>query len=126
MQLTNPAIRIRTSQVEPLGNTLARCFYDDPGVAYILPDPHVRRVVLLWFFTSVAIRTSRRPRLANATSPVPSAEGFASRVVPVVEGAGQNDKPRWSPDGNLCISSPTATDTGAFMRGVWIQSRSGR
>jgi hypothetical protein len=59
MQLTNPAIRIRTSQVEPLGNTLARCFYDDPGVTYILPDPHVRRIVLPWFFTSVAIRTSR-------------------------------------------------------------------
>lgn len=59
MQLTKPAIRMRTSQAELLGNTLARCFHDDPGVAYILPDPHVRRVVLLWFFTSVAIRTSR-------------------------------------------------------------------
>jgi hypothetical protein len=59
MQLTKPAIRMRTSQAELLGNTLARCFHDDPGVTYILPDPHVRRVVLLWFFTSVAIRTSR-------------------------------------------------------------------
>src|SRR5262245_52696427 len=59
MQLTKPAIRMRTSQVELLGNTLARCFHDDPGVTYILPDPHVRRVVLPWFFTCVAIRTSR-------------------------------------------------------------------
>src|SRR5262245_48214752 len=59
MQLTNPAIRIRTSKVEPLGNTLARFFYDDHAVTYILPDPHVRRLVLPWFFTSVAIRTSR-------------------------------------------------------------------
>jgi hypothetical protein len=59
MHLFNPAVRIRTSQVELLGSALTRAFYDDPGVIYILPDPHVRRVALSWFFTSVAIRTSR-------------------------------------------------------------------
>ena len=59
MQLFNPAVRIRTSHVESLGNVLTRAFYNDPGVQYILPDARTRREVLSWFFTSVAIRTSR-------------------------------------------------------------------
>src|SRR5262249_54404437 len=56
---TAPSIRIRLWKVEPLGPALVRCFYDAPAVTYILPDPHVRRVVLPWFFTAVAIRASR-------------------------------------------------------------------
>jgi hypothetical protein len=59
MHLFNPAARIRSSQVELLANVLTRAFYDDPGVEYILPDARTRRDVLSWFFTSVAIRTSR-------------------------------------------------------------------
>jgi hypothetical protein len=55
----NPAVPIRTSQVEMLGSVLTRAFYDDPGVDYILPDARTRRPVLSWFFRSVAIRTSR-------------------------------------------------------------------
>jgi hypothetical protein len=51
------AVRIRTSQVEPLGKVLTRAFYNDPEVTYILPDPSTRQAVLFWFFT-VAIRTS--------------------------------------------------------------------
>jgi hypothetical protein len=50
---------MRTSQGELLGSVLTESFYDDPGVAYILPDAHTRRPVLSWFFKSVAIRTSR-------------------------------------------------------------------
>src|SRR5262252_9561929 len=82
MQLTNPAIRIRTSQVEPLGNTLARCFYDDFGVTYILPDPHVRRLVLSWFFTSVAIRTSR---LCGEIYTTANVDGASLWIRPVVD-----------------------------------------
>jgi len=59
MHLFKSAVRIRTSQVELLGSVLTRAFHDDPGVEYILPDTRTRRSVLSWFFTSVAIRTSR-------------------------------------------------------------------
>jgi hypothetical protein len=59
MHLLNPAVRIRTSQVELLGGVLTEAFYHDPGVEYILPDASTRRSVLSWFFTSVAIRISR-------------------------------------------------------------------
>ena len=55
----NPAIRIRTSQVEPLGSVLTRSFFYDPCATYILPDKDARRAALSWFFTSVAIRTTR-------------------------------------------------------------------
>jgi hypothetical protein len=54
-----PAVRIRSSQVEHLGAVLTRAFHNDPSVTYILPDPHVRRSVLSWFFATVALRTSR-------------------------------------------------------------------
>jgi len=59
MHLFNPAVRIRSSQVELLGGVLTQAFYKDPGVEYILPDARTRRSVLSWFFTSVAIRASR-------------------------------------------------------------------
>src|SRR5215467_1589992 len=59
MHRVNPAVRIRTSQIELLEGVLIRAFYDDPGVTYILPDALRRRSVLSWFFASVAIRTSR-------------------------------------------------------------------
>jgi len=53
------AVPIRRSQVVPLGTLLTRAYYNDPGVTYVLPDPDVRRSVLSWFFTSVALRASR-------------------------------------------------------------------
>src|SRR5262249_32320327 len=59
IDLSGRAVRIRTSQVEQLGKVLARVFYDNAGVTYILPDPEMRRAVLPWFFTSVAIRAGR-------------------------------------------------------------------
>jgi hypothetical protein len=59
VHLSGPAVRLRTSQVEPLGRVLTRAFYNNAGVTYILPDPDVRRAALAWFFSSVAIRTSR-------------------------------------------------------------------
>src|SRR5215831_2842533 len=59
MHLLNPAVRMRTSQVELLGGVLTEAFYNDPGAEYILPDSRKRRSVLSWFFNSVAIRTSR-------------------------------------------------------------------
>ena len=59
MHRFNLAVRIRTSQIELLGKVLTRAFYNDPGVTYILPDPSTRQAVLFWFFTTVAIRTSR-------------------------------------------------------------------
>jgi hypothetical protein len=59
MDIVNQAVRIRTPQTELLGTVLAMAFYNDPAVTYILPDAHTRRSVLSWFFTSVAIRTSR-------------------------------------------------------------------
>ena len=55
----HPAVRIRNSQVELLAAVLTRAFYNDPGVTYILPDPHMRRSILPWFFTSAAVRASR-------------------------------------------------------------------
>jgi hypothetical protein len=55
----HPAVRFRNSQVELLGTVLTRAFYNNPGVTYVLPDPHVRRSVLSWFFGSVALRASR-------------------------------------------------------------------
>jgi hypothetical protein len=58
-QLGNSAIRVRASQVESLANVLARAYYDNPGISYIVPDPFVRRSALSWFFNSVAIRASR-------------------------------------------------------------------
>lgn len=59
MHPVHPALRIRASQIQSLGSVLAGAFYNDPGVTYILPDTNTRRSVLSWFFTSVAIRTSR-------------------------------------------------------------------
>src|SRR5262245_59482504 len=59
MHAFNPAVRIRTSQIESLGSVLTRAFHNDPGVEYVLPDARTRRPVLSWFFISVAIRTSR-------------------------------------------------------------------
>ncbi len=59
MRVLDPAIRIRTSQTELLGSVLAGAFLNDPAAEYILPDTRTRRSVLSWFFTSVAIRTSR-------------------------------------------------------------------
>jgi hypothetical protein len=59
MHVVNPAVRIRASQIELLASVLTESFYDNPGVTYILPDADTRRSVLSWFFTSVAIRTSR-------------------------------------------------------------------
>jgi hypothetical protein len=53
------AVRFRNSQIELLGAVLTRAFYNNPGVTYVLPDPHVRRSVLSWFFGSVALRASR-------------------------------------------------------------------
>jgi hypothetical protein len=55
----HPAVPIRSSQVALLGTILTRAFYNNPGVAYVLPDPVVRGSVLSWFFTSVALRVSR-------------------------------------------------------------------
>src|SRR5262249_43525472 len=55
----HPAVRFRSSQVEVLGAVLTRAFDNNPGVTYVLPDPHVRRSVLPWFFTSVALRASQ-------------------------------------------------------------------
>lgn len=57
--LSGCAVRIRTSQVEQLGKVLTRAFYNNACVTYILPDPEIRRAVLPWFFTSVAIRAGR-------------------------------------------------------------------
>src|SRR5262245_41384408 len=57
--LSGRAVRIRTSQVEQLGEVLTRSFYNNAGVTYILPDPEIRRAVLPWYFTSVAIRAGR-------------------------------------------------------------------
>jgi hypothetical protein len=53
------AVPIRNSQVVLLGRVLTRAFYNNPGVTYVLPDPHVRRSVLPWFFSSVALPASR-------------------------------------------------------------------
>ena len=58
MDRVNTAVRIRTSQVKLLGSVLTESFFNNPGVSYILPDAHMRRSVLSWFFTSVAIRAS--------------------------------------------------------------------
>ena len=55
----NVAVPIRSSQVARLGTVLTRSFHNNPGVTYVLPDPDVRRSVLHWFFTSVALRASR-------------------------------------------------------------------
>jgi hypothetical protein len=82
MHLFNPAVRIRTSQVELLGSVLTRAFYNDPGVTYILPDTRTRRDVLCWFFTSVAIRTSR---LCGEICPTVNVDGGALWICPGVE-----------------------------------------
>ena len=57
--LPDPAVRIRTAQIELLGTVLTRAFYDNPAVTYVLPDKSTRQLALSWFFNSVAIRTSR-------------------------------------------------------------------
>jgi len=59
MHVFDPVVRIRTSQIESLGNVLTRAFDNDPVVEYILPDARTRPSVLSWFFNSVAIPTSR-------------------------------------------------------------------
>src|SRR5262245_51224580 len=74
--------RIRTSQIELLGNVLTRAFYDDPGVTYVLPDLSTRQSVLSWFFTSVAIRTSR---LCGEIYTTRNVEGGALWICPGVD-----------------------------------------
>lgn len=59
VQPAGRAVRIRSSQVEPLSKLLARAFYNHAAVTYVLPDQRIRRAVLPWFFTSVAIRAAR-------------------------------------------------------------------
>jgi hypothetical protein len=82
MLRVNPAVRIRSSQIELLGSVLTRAFYDDPGVAYILPDALTRRSVLSWFFTSVAIRISR---LCGEIYTTMNVDGGALWISPGVE-----------------------------------------
>lgn len=82
MRVVNPAVRMRTSQVELLGSVLTESFYDDPGVAYILPDAHTRRSVLSWFFNSVAIRASR---LCGEIYTTVNVDGGALWISPGVE-----------------------------------------
>jgi len=82
MHLFNPAVRIRTSQIELLGSVLTQAFYNDPAVTYILPDARVRRAILSWFFTSVAIRTSR---LCGEIYTTVNVDGGALWICPGVE-----------------------------------------
>jgi hypothetical protein len=82
MHPVNPAVRIRISQIDLLGNVLTRAFYDDPGVTYIIPDAHARRQVLLWFFNSVAIRASR---LCGEVFTTVDVDGGALWISPGVE-----------------------------------------
>jgi len=82
MHRVNPAVRIRTSQIELLEGVLIRAFYDDPGVTYILPDALRRRSVLSWFFASVAIRTSR---LCGEIYTTANVDGGALWISPGVE-----------------------------------------
>jgi hypothetical protein len=73
---------MRSSQIELLGSLLTEAFYDDPRVTYILPDEQKRRSVLSWFFTSVAIRTSR---LCGEISTTANVDGAALWISPGVE-----------------------------------------
>src|SRR5215471_4057395 len=82
MHRVNPAVRIRTSQIELLGSVLTRAFSDDPGVTYIFPDALTRRAVLSWFFNSVAIRTSR---LCGEIYTTVNGDGAALWISPGVE-----------------------------------------
>jgi hypothetical protein len=82
MDRVNPAVRIRTSQLALLADVLMRSFYNDPGVTYIFPDPDTRRAVLSWFFTAVAIRTSR---LCGEIYTTANVEGGALWIRPGVE-----------------------------------------
>jgi ribosomal protein S18 acetylase RimI-like enzyme len=82
MHVVDPAIRIRASQIELLGRVLTEAYYDDPAVAYIFPDAHTRRAVLTWFFTSVAIRTSR---LCGETYTTANVDGGALWISPGME-----------------------------------------
>src|SRR5262245_3705332 len=61
---------------------ITRAFYNDPGVRYILPDVRTRRAVLSWFFTSVAIRTSR---LCGEIYTTMNVDGGALWICPGVE-----------------------------------------
>jgi hypothetical protein len=78
----DPAVRIRSSQVQLLGTVLTRAFYDNPGVMYVLPDPELRRSVLSWFFASVVLRTSRLCGEAYTTVNV---DGAALWICPGVD-----------------------------------------
>jgi hypothetical protein len=78
----SPAVRIRTSQIELLGTVLTRAFYNDPGVSYVVPDATTRQSVLSWFFTSVAIRTSR---LCGEIYTTRNLDGGALWIYPGVE-----------------------------------------
>src|SRR5262245_61971734 len=78
----DPAVRIRTSQIELLGSVLTRAFYDDPGVNYVLPEASTRMSVLSWFFTSVAIPTSR---LCGETYITRNVDGGALWICPGAE-----------------------------------------
>src|SRR5262249_49900492 len=57
-------------------------FDKNPGAAYIFPDPATRRAMLSWFFTSVAIRTSR---LCGEIYTTENVEGAALWISPGVE-----------------------------------------
>jgi hypothetical protein len=82
MDRLHPAVRIRSSQIELLGNVLTRAFYNDPRAAYIFPDELARRAVLSWFLASVAIRASR---LCGEIYTTANVEGGALWIRPGVE-----------------------------------------
>src|SRR5262245_42768025 len=82
MHLFNSAVPLRTSQVELLGSVLTRAFNNDPGAEYVLPNANMRRSVLSWFFTSVAIRASR---LCGEIYTTVNVEGGALWIRPGVE-----------------------------------------
>src|SRR5262245_46876152 len=82
MHVLNPAIPLRTSQIELLGSVLARAFHNHPAAEYIFPDARMRRSVLSWFFISVAIRTSR---LCGETYTTVNVDGGALWIRPGVD-----------------------------------------
>jgi len=54
----NPLIESDTSRFDQLASALSRSFQNEPRIRYMVPDEHVRRVVLPCFFRSVAIPSS--------------------------------------------------------------------
>lgn len=45
---------LKASQVDEVSNVLARAFFDDPMIMYIVPDEEKRRRVLPWFMKKAA------------------------------------------------------------------------